>query len=409
MNLTDEIKEDERKENPTVTNSGGIDADSWPESELRRKKTSKPKKTSEALKRPLAVLGVLLLVLLAAYFAGTVYRNGLNGGAEESLEAGNTGIGESLSGENESSEVLNEYDAQEALLKRLKEEYENGVKDGEKNILEQIRLGLQDSTSVKIETLRSLYKEQLVVASGGKYHFIPLKDTMKKNDYLEENLNILESGELQYLKNGEVSSYKGIDVSRFQGKIDWSQVAQDGVTFAFIRVGYRGYGEKGTLVTDDTAEANIKGANEAGIKTGVYFYTQAITEAEILEEAQLVLDLIKPYRIDCPVVIDVERTAAEDGRMNALGVQERTQLVKLFCETIAAAGYQPMVYHNLEMGAVLLDVEQLEEYDKWFAYYKVEMYYPYAYKVWQYSDKGRVRGISGDVDLDIAFEPLWQE
>lgn len=409
MNLTDEIKEDERKENPTVTNSGIIDADSWPESELRRKKTTKPKKTSEALKWPLAVLGVLLVVLLAAYFAGTVYRNGLNVGAGESLEAGNTGIGESLSGENESSEVLNEYDAQEALLKRLKEEYENGVKDGEKNILEQIRLGLQDSTSVKIETLRSLYKEQLVVASGGKYHFIPLKDSMKKNDYLEENLNILESGELQYLKNGAVSSYKGIDVSRFQGKIDWSQVAQDGVTFAFIRAGYRGYGEKGTLVTDDMAEANIKGANEAGIKTGVYFYTQAITEAEILEEAQLVLDLIRPYRIDCPVVIDVERTAAQDGRMNALGVQERTQLVKLFCETVAAAGYRPMVYHNLEMGAVLLDVEQLEEYDKWFAYYKIEMYYPYAYKVWQYSDKGSVRGISGDVDLDIAFEPLWQE
>lgn len=409
MNLLDEIKEDEKKENRTAANPGSAEADSWPESELRGKKSSTVKKTSETLKRPLIVSGVLLVVLLALYFAGTVYMNGLNRGTGESLEAGNTVSGETISGENEFSGALNEEDAQEELLMRLMEEYENGVKDGEKNILEQLRLGLEDSTSVKIETLRSLYKEQLVVASGGKYHFIPLNDSMKKNDYLEENLNILESGELQYLKNGEVSSYKGIDVSKFQGKIDWSQVAQDGVTFAFIRVGYRGYGTKGTLVTDDTAEANIKGANEAGIKTGVYFYTQAITEAEILEEAQLVLDLIRPYRIDCPVVIDVERTDAADGRMNALGVQERTQLVKLFCETIEAAGYRPMVYHNLEMGAVMLDVEQLEEFDKWFAYYKIEMYYPYAYKVWQYSDKGRVRGISGDVDLDIAFEPLWQE
>ena len=95
--------------------------------------------------------------------------------------------------------------------------------------------------------------------------------------------------------------------------------------------------------------------------------------------------------------------------MNQLDAQERTRLVKLFCDTVEAAGYRTMIYHNLEMGALMLDLEQLEEYDKWFAFYKSELYYPYAYKIWQYSDKGSVQGIKGAVDMNIAFEPVWEE
>ena len=356
------------------------------------------------LRVPLIATGTLLVVLLALYFVGSVllYRKA----AAESQEAVNRIEGEGTLPGN--SGALDEEEAQAELIRRLLEEYETGKIEGEKTVLEQIRQSLVEGTTV-VETLRPFYKDQLVVASDGKYHFLPVKDSMKKNGYLEDNLNILESGELQYLTDGKVTSYKGIDVSVYQGTIDWNKVAEDGVTFTFIRAGYRGWGSKGTLVTDENAEANLRGANGAGIKTGVYFYTQATNEKEILEEVQLVLDLIKPYRIDCPVVIDVEKTSEKAGRMNQLDVQERTKLVKLFCDTVQAAGYRTMIYHNLEMGALMLDLDQLEEYDKWFAFYKSELYYPYAYKIWQYSDKGSVQGIKGAVDMNIAFEPVWVE
>ena len=295
----------------------------------------------------------------------------------------------------------------EEILQKLLEEHDLGAKEGAREVLDGIRLSLTDGVSV-VDSLRPYYKDHIIVASSGKYHFVPVRDDMRHNQYLQENLEIRENGEYRYVVDGNVLSYKGIDVSKFQGTIDWQQVAGDGVVFAFIRVGYRGYGEKGTLVADATAEENLKGANEAGIKTGVYFYTQAITEDEAREEARMVLETIAPYRIDCPVVIDVEKVSKAEGRMNALSSAERTKIVRVFCEIIKQAGYRPMVYHNMEMGALLLELDQLEDYDKWFAYYRPEMYYPYAYKIWQYSDKGSVAGISGNVDLNIAFEPVWE-
>jgi len=259
-----------------------------------------------------------------------------------------------------------------------------------------------------VETLREFYPDNMVLVSGGKYYFVPIKDTLKKNSYVESNLNILDNGEIQYMENAEVVSYKGIDVSKHQGDIDWQKVAADGVEFAFIRVALRGY-ETGKLAEDSMFEQNIKGALQAGIKVGVYIYSQAVNEAEVLEEAELVLNKIAPYKVECPIVYDVEMVSGASARMNTLSVEERTKLTKLFCETIENAGYRPMIYHNMEMGAIRIQLEELEEYDKWFAYYNKNFYYPYDYKVWQYSDKGTVDGIQGDVDLNISFVPLWEE
>lgn len=362
-------------------------------------------KKNNILKVLLGVSGILLILLTAAYFLLTWYvQNAKKTEGTDTLQVNGTQE-QPLP---DDTSALEEDIALEELELRLMEEYEAGVLEGEQNILEQIRLGLSEGTSL-VETLRPLYKDHLVVASSGKYHFVPINEAMKKNDYSEENLLFLENGELQYQIDGIVTSYKGIDVSKFQGEIDWQKVAEDGVSFAFVRAGYRGYGSNGTLVEDATAAANLQGANEAGVKVGVYFYTQAITREEALEEAQLVMDLIEPYQIDCPVVIDVEKVSNADGRMNGIDPALRTEIVKTFCEAVAAAGYKPMVYHNLEMGALMLNLEELEEYDKWFAYYKQEMYYPYAYDIWQYSDKGHVNGINGAVDLNIAFNPFWEK
>ncbi len=275
-------------------------------------------------------------------------------------------------------------------------------------ILGGIQSSLENGTTM-VETLRPYYPDDLVLVSNGAFHFVPINETLKKNDYTEEKLQILDTGELQYLENGEVVSYKGIDVSKFQGDIDWNRVAADGVEFAFIRAVLRGYGSAGRLTEDEYFEKNIKGATAAGIKVGVYVFSQAVNEEELLEEANLVLEMIAPYKIDCPVVFDVEKIANADGRMNALTVEERTHLTSLFCQTIQNAGYRPMIYHNMEMGGLLLDLQELEEYDKWFAYYNKDFYYPYAYQVWQYSEKGSVAGINTDVDMNISFVPLWEE
>lgn len=303
--------------------------------------------------------------------------------------------------------VYTQAQLDELLTEARESAGEQAAQTKEEELLNAIRTSLTDGTTT-VETLRPLYKDELVIVSGGRFHFIPIREDLKHNTYAEENLQILESGEYQYLEDGQVISHKGIDVSKHQGKINWQQVAADGVEFAFIRVALRGYGT-GKLVEDEYFQQNIKGATAAGIKVGVYIFSQAINEEELLEEANFVLEKIAPYKVECPVVYDVEKVSSADGRMNALSVEERTRLTLLFCQTIENAGYKPMIYHNMEMGAMLLDLAQLENYDKWFAYYNQDMYYPYEYKVLQYSEKGSVNGISTAVDLNISFEPLWEE
>lgn len=289
---------------------------------------------------------------------------------------------------------------------RLEEAVRAAEVQAYEGVLDNIRTGLSDGQTM-LETLRPLYPEEMLVASGGQYHFVPINRSLKQSQLVQENVNVLESGEIQYMSGDQVVSHKGIDVSRHQGNIDWSRVAQDGVEFAFIRAAYRGYGT-GKMEEDSYFDQNMRGAQAAGIKTGVYIYSQAITEEEVLEEAELVLEKVAPYQLDCPIVFDVERVAGANGRMNNITLEERTNLALLFCQTIEAAGYKPMIYHNTEMGALMIDVETLEDYDKWFASYSETLYYPYEYKIWQYSQSGRVAGINTDVDLNICIEPVWE-
>ena len=281
---------------------------------------------------------------------------------------------------------------------------ETALHNQQEEILGEIRVQLADGQSV-LETLRPLYPDDVVLVSGGKYHFVPIQRELAQHGYVQENLQVLENGRFQYLENGQVVSHMGIDVSKYQGKIDWEKVAADGVEFVFLRLGLRGY-ESGKLVEDETFQANIQGALAHGIKVGVYFFTQAITEEEAIEEANFVLERIAPYQIECPVVFDVEKVGSSSARMNQLTPQERTNVTIAFLDTIQAAGYKAMFYHNMETALLLLELERLENYDKWFAYYGEELYYPYAYGVWQYSEKGNISGISGEVDMNIAFK-MW--
>jgi len=273
-------------------------------------------------------------------------------------------------------------------------------------VLEELAESINQTSSITT-ALRPLYKDALVVASEGAYHFVPINKDLKMNSYVAENLQILGNGQVEYVEDGKVISHKGIDVSKHQGEIDWAKVAADGVEFAFIRVGNRGYGS-GAIVDDPQFEANIVGAISNGIRVGVYFFSQAITEEEALEEAGYVLERVAPYKITCPIVLDVEKVSDSEARMNKISKEQRTANTLTFLKAVEAAGYKTMLYHNMEMATLKMDMTQLEDYEKWFAYYNKELYYPYAYSVWQYSDKGKVDGISGDVDMNISFT-LWED
>lgn len=301
----------------------------------------------------------------------------------------------------EQQEVVEETYTKEELDAMVEQARQEGMEEVLQNLADSI-----NSSSSLVTALRPLYKNDLVVASEGDYHFVPINPNLKMNSYKEENLRILDNGFVEYVEGDKVISHKGIDVSKHQGDIDWQKVAADGVEFAFIRVGNRGYGS-GAIVDDMQFEKNITGAISNGIKVGVYFFSQAITVEEAKEEAEYVLQKIAPYKITCPVVLDVEKVADSEARMNKISKEERTENTLIFLETIENAGYKPMLYHNMEMATLKMDMSRLEKYEKWFAYYNKEFYYPYAYSVWQYTDKGRVDGIDGNVDMNISFT-LWE-
>ncbi len=282
---------------------------------------------------------------------------------------------------------------------------ENALYAQQEEILGGIRGQLTEGQTV-VETLRPFYPDDVVLVSGGQFYFLPIREDLARHDYVQENLQVLENGRYEYVEDGQVVSHMGIDVSKYQGSIDWEKVAADGVEFAFLRVGLRGYGS-GKIVEDDSFETNIQGALRSKIKVGVYFFSQATTEEEAIEEANFVLEKIAPYQVECPVVFDVEKVSDSTARMNQLTPQERTNVTIAFLDTIEAAGYQSMFYHNMETALLLLELDRLEDYDRWFAYYGEQLYYPYQYSVWQYSEKGRIDGIDADVDLNIAFE-MWE-
>lgn len=212
-----------------------------------------------------------------------------------------------------------------------------------------------------------------------------------------------EDGRIVYTDNS-VKYYTGIDVSTFQGDIDWDDVSNDGIDFAIIRIGLRGYGSKGSMHEDDTGRKNIEEALDAGLKVGVYFFSQAINTEEAIAEADFVLDIIKDYDIDYPVVFDWENEPGVGMRTDNLSDAVLTDCAVAFCERVKAADYTPAVYFNLNFGYLRYDLSRIKDYVFWYAQHEGEQpdFY-YNYSIWQYSDCGRVDGIDGDVDMNISF------
>ena len=251
--------------------------------------------------------------------------------------------------------------------------------------------------------LRDKFPEYIVYKEENDYKFVEVDNSLAKNDWELVNLKKDKNGELAYKKDGKVISRKGIDVSKYQGEIDWDKVKADGVEFAIIRIAYRGYGS-GEIVTDEQAVANIKNATKAGVKVGVYFFSQAINEKEAEEEAEYVIDIIEKYKVEYPIVFDMEEINGDTARTDKLTKEEKTDIAIAFCEKVKEEKYTPMVYANIKWFAGYYDMKRLEAYDKQFAYYDDTLYFPYKIKMWQYTDSGKIDGIEGNVDLNIYVE-----
>jgi GH25 family lysozyme M1 (1,4-beta-N-acetylmuramidase) len=238
------------------------------------------------------------------------------------------------------------------------------------------------------------------------YSWVPIISGVKPHSYIKENFHVDNDNRMEYVVNGDVSSYFGIDVSSYQGDIDWDAVRSDGVEFAILRIGVRGYGEEGNIKLDEKFFQNYDGARKAGLDLGVYFYSQAVTVDEAVGEAKFVLEQLGDRKLEYPIVFDWEPVDAtnleEEPRTADIMPGTLTLCAVAFCETIRDAGYEAMIYTNKKMAYIKYDMRKFADYPVWLALYSTDLTYYYDFDMWQYGF-GRIDGIEGDVDLDIAM------
>lgn len=232
------------------------------------------------------------------------------------------------------------------------------------------------------------------------YFDIPTNSYNKPDQFLERK------GVVTY-EGGE--SAVGINVNDQLGTIDWAQVAESGVEYAMIRVGFRQYG-RGKIVADTEFEANIKGALDAGLPVGVYFYSKAVTDAEAEEEASFVLEKIRGYNVLYPVafywVYDVKEdgTLDEKSRTKQCNGDQVTGFIDTFCRKVKAAGFTASYYCDKSMGYEKLDLSKLSGYDMWYAEFRTAPSFYYNFTMWQYTKEATVPGIEKTVPINLALK-----
>lgn len=225
---------------------------------------------------------------------------------------------------------------------------------------------------------------------------VEVEDT-EQNDALED----ADETEIVDVRDLGEEGQMGIDVSKWNGAIDWDRVRNAGITYAIIRCGYRG-SSTGTLVEDPYFKENMQGALNAGLKVGVYFFTQATNEVEAVEEASMALELSKAYQVTYPIFIDSEG-AGGNGRADGLDMETRTKVCQAFCQTVEDAGYAGGIYGSRNWFRTRLRMDGLSKHIIWLAEYREKPLYAGNYHFWQYTSSGYVDGIEGRVDLDISY------
>lgn len=230
---------------------------------------------------------------------------------------------------------------------------------------------------------------------------LPPAPTLAANPYGPEDFAFADG----YLTCLADECWLGIDVSEHQGVIDWEIVATTPVQFAMVRLAFRGWGSEGKIQADAQGMTNLIGARDAGLQVGVYFFSQAISVEEAIEEARYLLALLDGRQLDLPVVFDWETVSSDDARTARMDKRTLNACAQAFCQEIENAGYEAMVYFNLDLARRMFRLIDLQEagYDFWLAMYSENMDFSYRVRMWQYTSSGTVAGIKGKVDLNLYF------
>ena len=237
---------------------------------------------------------------------------------------------------------------------------------------------------------------------GKKTYYEIIKDA-PKNDYdlsgalTRDNV----TGLISY-KDSKREAIKGVDLSKYNGAVDFARLKENGIGFAMLRLGSRGYGT-GQINLDEKFVEYAQNAQLAGILIGAYFYSQAVNENEAIEEANYIVGAVSGFNVKYPIAIDIEKVDSDEARTDKLTNKERTAIVKAFCDAVKGYGYKPVIYASRDMLIADLNLEDLTDYDVWLADDNVPTDYPYRFGMWQYDKKGKIDGITGDIDLDISF------
>lgn len=241
--------------------------------------------------------------------------------------------------------------------------------------------------------------------------WIPVLEDVPLSTHPLDRMKEQENGRMiSYNNKGEVNAMTGIDISSHNNVTDWNKVRADGIDFVMLRVGVRKYGS-GDLNVDSKFRSYYHGAKEAGLKVGAYFFSQAVSEEEAIEEAELTAEQLSGLELDFPVVYDWEiiYDEGETARTDCVPCDVLTDCTIAFCENIKAWGWQPMIYQNKRTTLFKLDLPRLQDYPFWLAEYNDGPTYIYDYDMWQYSCRGTVDGIEGKVDMNLSFYDYSQE
>ncbi|MBE6717485.1 MAG: lysozyme [Ruminococcaceae bacterium] len=252
-----------------------------------------------------------------------------------------------------------------------------------------------DLPEITTEEYRSPY------ATDVNGELVPDIEDVNKSPLNPKLFAVDEKGRMFY-NDPEQSLLTGIDVSVFQGDINWQAVKEDGIDFVMLRAGFRGYGSKGIMQKDEKFESNFEGAKAAGLHVGVYFYSQALNSEEAIEEAEFLLEIIDGKELDFPVAYDWEYVDNDEARTKDMTSEKITECALAFCERIKSEELKVVVYLNCELGYFEYDLKILDDYDFWLAEYDHYPSFLYEFKMWQYSTVGEVNGIDGNVDMNVS-------
>ncbi|MBR1523857.1 MAG: glycoside hydrolase family 25 protein [Lachnospiraceae bacterium] len=255
--------------------------------------------------------------------------------------------------------------------------------------------GVSDNSSVSANKFN-------ISPEGAKPEYVSVNALIPKNELIEDNFTMVSGNRLTYSQGGRNVSHFGIDVSKYNGTVSWNSVKKEGVEYALLRVGARGY-STGNIVLDENFKANLEGCKANGIDVGVYFFSQAINTNEAIEEASYCIASLSGNSIRYPIIFDSEKIVNDSYRTENLTSAELTSIFKAFAEVVKAYGYTPMFAGTKEQLVKHVDLQSMDGYDIWLLDTGEKTDYPYRYCIRQYSDKGRISGINGEVNLDICL------